>query len=349
VKRATSYVLGAVSLAALAALAACSESPTATPAVNGPTANVVSDSHMAVQAVYRHVMPTLPLAAAGQAHGSHGGPGGGGGKTNNGINYHGGPLLYSATNVAAVYWASSTIYNGGPSAGTHGSGSADGSLVGFFLRNLGGSTYFNINTTYYQGSTSTPVQNIVNYTQYWANNSGAPSGSQQVSDTQMINMLLDGFANGSLSYDPHTLYAIFTAGKVNLGGGFGTQYCAYHGYAVATSPTTGQQITILYAAMPYDYAYPSGCTMQTSPNGDPAADAEVNTLAHETEETTTDEQLNAWYDHRGYENADKCAWTFGSTYVTSNGATANMNLGGKDFLVQQNWVNASGGYCAVGL
>jgi len=46
-------------------------------------------------------------------------------------------------------------------------------------------------------------------------------------------------------------------------------------------------------------------------------------------------------------NADKCAWTFGATYKTANGATANMNLGGSDYLIQQNWVNASGGYCAL--
>jgi len=55
--------------------------------------------------------------------------------------------------------------------------------------------------------------------------------------------------------------------------------------------------------------------------------------------------LNAWYDRRGFENADKCAWTFGITYTTSNGSTANMNLGGRDFLVQRNWVNAGSGGC----
>jgi hypothetical protein len=73
----------------------------------------------------------------------------------------------------------------------------------------------------------------------------------------------------------------------------------------------------------------------------------VNTLAHETEEAATDPDLNAWYDRRGYENADKCAWTFGSTYTTSNGSTANMNLGGKDFLIQRNWVDAGSGGCAL--
>jgi hypothetical protein len=107
--------------------------------------------------------------------------------------------------------------------------------------------------------------------------------------------------------------------------------------------------TVLYAAMPYDYAYPSACTSGFAPaNGslDPGADYEVNTLGHETEETTTDMLGTAWYDNRGYENADKCAWTWGTTYPTAGG-TANMNLGGTDFLVQQNWVNAGRGGCAL--
>ena len=83
------------------------------------------------------------------------------------------------------------------------------------------------------------------------------------------------------------------------------------------------------------------------PNFGPYGDARLLAeLAHETEETTTDEFGSAWYDTRGNENADKCAWTFGSTYTTSNGGTANMNIGGRDYLIQQNWVDAGGGYCA---
>lgn len=73
----------------------------------------------------------------------------------------------------------------------------------------------------------------------------------------------------------------------------------------------------------------------------------VSVIAHELEETVTDPDLNAWYDWSGNENADKCAWKFGTTYPAANGSKANMNLGGSDFMVQQNWVNASGGYCAT--
>ena len=35
------------------------------------------------------------------------------------------------------------------------------------------------------------------------------------------------------------------------------------------------------------------------------------------------------------------------TYTTANGAKANMKLGARDYLIQQNWVNAGGGYCAM--
>src|SRR5207245_767804 len=56
----------------------------------------------------------------------------------NGIDYHGGPIIYTQK-VAAIYWSSGTIYRGGPAPGTSGPGSADGSVVGFFMSHLGGS------------------------------------------------------------------------------------------------------------------------------------------------------------------------------------------------------------------
>ena len=47
--------------------------------------------------------------------------------------------------------------------------------------------------------------------------------------------------------------------------------------------------------------------------------------------------MNAWYDTRGAENADKCAWTFGhSQFQTPNGAWANMTFGGRSELTGLN-------------
>jgi hypothetical protein len=324
-------------LAAALVVAGCADSTK----VVEPTRNVPQPSFdLAKSEIRRHVLP-------GKAHASNDANSNG---TKGRIQYHGGPLLTSATKVVAVYWSADRIFDGGPRPGSTGSGANDGSLVGHFLRNLGGSPYFNINTTYYDG-TGTHVANVVNYTGFWANNQSplVPNGTQSVSDPQILDMLSFGFQHGYLTYDPRTLYAVFTKDKVNLGGGFGTQYCAYHWFGTVTL-AGGTTANILYAAMPDDYAYPSACSMfdvYLSPNNDPHADAVINTLAHETEETTTDMFGNAWFDGRGFENADKCAWTFGTVHTTSSGAPYNMTLAGKNFLVQRNWVNAGNGYCSM--
>lgn len=47
----------------------------------------------------------------------------------NGIQYHGGPVV-NGLRVAAIYWAPTTIFTGGPTPGTSGGAGADGSLVG---------------------------------------------------------------------------------------------------------------------------------------------------------------------------------------------------------------------------
>jgi Phosphate-induced protein 1 conserved region. len=339
--RRSTYALAA---AAAFTLTACSDTATTSPskAIAPGSAALDQSPEFNDPSGHGHVLHTKQWFAS-QAPSDNAKPGGGG--SNTGIFYHGGPVLRSGTNVAAVYWAAAPIYNGGPSAGTSGAGSADASVVGYFLNHLGGSSYFNINSTYTDGS-GAHIVNAVNYTQYWANNSGVPTDGQSVSDAQMVAMLQTGFTSGALTYDPNTLYAIFTAGTVNLGGGFGTQYCAYHTHGTVT--VNGVSKTVLYAAMPYDAAYPGACSNGTaSPNGDVGADAEVNTLAHETEETTTDMMGTAWFDRRGYENADKCAWNFGTTSTASNGGVYNIQVGTKNFLVQQNWLNSGTGGCAL--
>ena len=258
--------------------------------------------------------------------------GGGGGGKNTGIFFHGGPVLLSP-NVQAVYWGTSRIYTGGPTPGATGAGSTDGSLVGFFMRNIGGSPYWNINHTYFDGSHNL-INNSLNYVSYWAANS-APPGAP--TDAQIANLIISGFNGGQLTFDASTIYPVFTGPGINLGGGFGSQYCAYHGHF------TWNGNSVKFAAMPYNADFPSGCTPgQGSANGDPAADAEVNTLVHELEEATTDPDLNAWYDRRGFENADKCAWNFGTT------ASSNISIGGKQFLVQMNWINSGSGGCRIG-
>jgi hypothetical protein len=90
----------------------------------------------------------------------------------------------------------------------------------------------------------------------------------------------------------------------------------------------------------------SSCAAQTSsPNGNPGADAMASIIAHELEETVTDPLISAWYDSSNEENADKCAWTYGSESTASNGSKYNMTLGTRHYLIQENWLNAAGGKC----
>ena len=148
------------------------------------------------------------------------------------IRYWGGALILQQ-GLAAIYYSPTTIYQNGPKPGTTGAGTTDNSLVGYYLNNLGGSSYWNINTTYSQtvGGTDSFVQNTMRYGSFWAAKSNAARSGATVTDDDMINLIEAGFDKGTLAYDPNTLYMIFTGPGVNLGGGFSRtdlEYCAWH-------------------------------------------------------------------------------------------------------------------------
>jgi hypothetical protein len=311
-------------------LAACSESANV-PTADHPIAPTEPERSVAEFNTTRHLFHTKEFYAKGGPSKP---------SSNTGIYYHGGTVITTATNVVAVYWGNPGYQNLPSGTGT---GTADGTLIGSFLRSLGGSPYFNINTTYYNAS-GARVINAVNYTGFWNTNGTYAAPPAAPTDADMINLIRNGIANGRMNYDGNTVYAILTGNGVNLGGGFGSRYCAYH-----TRGTLADGRVFYYAAMPYNQQYPSACTSSLkSPNADVAANSEVNTLAHEIEETTTDARGDAWFDRRGYENADKCAWTWGTTNTAPNGGVYNMQLkDGNYYLIQRNWVNAGSGGCAV--
>ena len=160
-----------------------------------------------------------------------------------------------------------------------------------------------------------------------------------LSDAQIQAVVSSAISSG-LPKDTNAVYFVLTSADVTATSGFCTQYCGWHTHGTIS----GSDIKYSFVGNPD--RCPSACEAQTTgPNGNAGADGMASIIAHELEEATTDPDLNAWYDRRGSENADKCAWTFGTTY-TANGAQANMTLGSRNYLIQRNWVNASGGYCA---
>lgn len=64
----------------------------------------------------------------------------------------------------------------------------------------------------------------------------------------------------------------------------------------------------------------------------------VSVLAHEITEAASDPLINAWYDSKGNENADKCAWNFPSAYLDSAGKIYNTrDVNNRGWLLQTNW------------
>jgi hypothetical protein len=238
----------------------------------------------------------------------------------NGIFYHGGPIILKGTNVHYIWYG-------------NWSGNTATSLLEHLAMSIGGSPYFNINTTYTNGS-GVRVANVVKYV-----GSAFDSYSQ---GTTLSDAAVEAIVAAQNPTDTKGVYFVLTSADVNEKSGFCKNYCGWHTY------TNINGYDIKYAFVGNPDRCPSACAAQTtSPNGNAGADAMASIIAHELEEATTDPDLNAWYDSRGEENADKCAWTFGATSRASNGSEYNMVLGGKQYLIQRNWVNASGGYCAL--
>ena len=246
-------------------------------------------------------------------------PGQAGKTPNNGIFYHGGPVILGGTNVYYIWYG-------------NWSGNTAQMILTDLAKSIGPSPYFNINTTYYDGANN----HVSNSAQYAGSTTDNYSHGTALSDAD-----IESIVASTNPTDTKGVYFVLTSADVTATSGFCTQYCGWH-----TRGTIGGR-DIKYSFVGNPDRCPSACEAQTTgPNGNAGADGMASIIAHELEEATSDPDLNAWYDRRGYENADKCAWTFGTTYTTSNGSLANMKLGARDYLIQRNWVNASGGFCA---
>jgi hypothetical protein len=241
-----------------------------------------------------------------------------------GINYHGGPLILGTTNVYYIWYG-------------NWSGNAATTILADLAASIGGSPYYNINTTYYDGNNV----HVTNSVKSKGSASGPASYKTSLKDADVLAAVSNAISSNALPKDANGVYFVLTSADVNETSGFCTQYCGWHSH----SSIAGTEIKFAFVGNPD--RCPSACEAQyTGPNGNAGADGMASIVAHELEEAVTDPVFNAWYDARGYENADKCAWTFGTTYKAANGALANMKLGTRDYLIQQNWVNTGSGKCA---
>jgi hypothetical protein len=246
-------------------------------------------------------------------------------KYTNGISYHNGPLILGTTNVYYIWYG-------------NWSGNTAPAILNNLASSIGGSPYYAINTTYYDAK----KRYVTNAVQYMGASTDNYSQGTALTDASVKAIVANQISSGALPRDTNAVYFVLTSADVNETSGFCTQYCGWHTYG----SIAGANIKYSFVGNPD--RCPSACSAQTtSPSGNAGADGMASIIAHELAEAVTDPNLNAWYDSQGMENADKCSWKFGATYATPNGAQANMKLGGVDYLIQQNWVNANGGSCTL--
>jgi hypothetical protein len=247
--------------------------------------------------------------------------GGGGGPA---LSYHGGPTITSAK-AFPIFW--------GASWGTGGADAANANTIIAFLGNFGTSPQYNTITQYSGIKTS-----VLNTGGAWFDASYPTAANHGVSDTDVQNEVVKYLTtmhvtpNASTIYEvfiPNGYYSYFSSSQTSCGGP-ALAFCAYH------SSFTYGGVDVKYSSMPYPSC--SGCQASGSYTGGHTWTTAQNIemfVGHETREAVTDEDGNAWYDPRGYEADDKCAWKSLFTVPSAYSGTA--------YAYQPEWSNAIGG------
>lgn len=264
-------------------------------------------------------------------------------RTNGKMLYHGGPVLTGARNLYYIFYGcwEDTCGNGADTATIN--------LLSDFAANIGGSPYMQINSTYPDANGQTPSGYFIFGGVVFDNTF---SHGVELTRADVVSVISDKVNNFQLPQDPNGIYILFSSPEI---GASDMGFCSpgappFH----STGLVNGSPVTYAFignalrcptvAGAPF---FVSGGTPTATPNGTFAGDAMAANVAHALNGTLTNPRGNGWYDRYGLENADKCALTLGTTYVTSNGAIANVRIGSRDYLFEQNWVNDRKGRCAL--
>jgi hypothetical protein len=250
---------------------------------------------------------------------------------------HGGPVM-TTNRTVAIYWVP-----GGYSVST-----GYESIINRFFTDVahdsGLSTNVYYSDTQYSGIqySSTVGATIVDTNPFPS--SGCSDNVSQtsicLSDAQLRNEIA---AVGSAYANSSTMFFMFT--PLGVGSCYNSSSCAFSQYCAYHSNFSSGGKTYIYANQPYTETVDAACGSGKSPNGDAAADSTINVVSHEHNEAITDTFGTAWYDRRGYENGDKCAWNFGSSTALTYNQTINTN----HYYLQQEWSNHSSGCVLTGI
>ena len=228
-------------------------------------------------------------------------PGGGGSQN---LADHGGPVI-TAPKVVFIFW--------GWSAGD----SYTNALQNF--RNNGIYNYSRMLSQYRNAGASAPT-NLGGNTNDVFDGSQPPQAVTDANVQSEVKKYFHGNYDTSTIYEvviPITSYSV--DGTSTSCGGPHLAYCAYHGHF-------SDGVDVKYSIEPYPNC--SGC----STSGFSDAQNQMHFVIHESREAISDPDLNAWYDRRGNEADDKCAWAPTPFIDQSTG-----------FAYQYEWSNSAGG------
>ncbi|HVG21263.1 MAG TPA: hypothetical protein VNI02_19625 [Blastocatellia bacterium] len=252
------------------------------------------------------------------------------------MTYHGGPLI--STPVVYLIWYGNWNQTNGADT------PAAQAVVRDFVRSIGGSPYYRLNTTASAGGFT-----ITGNVTFGGETTDTGSQGTSLTDARVLTIVTSAISSGRLPFNSSGVYFVLTSSNVSETSGFCSQYCGWH---TAANTSVGH---VRYSFVGNAARCLNACSAQTnSPNGIAGADAMVSIVAHELEEANTDPDLNAWFDANGAENADKCAWTFGHfQFQAPNGSFANMTLTSpsgttRNYLVQRNIrITSTGNFCMM--
>ena len=229
--------------------------------------------------------------------------------------WHNGPVMHSTT-IVPVFWG--TSWSNSSFKGDKQSG------LDTLYSGIGGTPYLLTNSEYTDasGNVNTAAVTKASDLSDSTATSGTPTTAQVLAEVAKVT---------NNNPTPGAYYPVYSDTPRGSAG-----YCAWH----SSGTINGIQVEFGFF---FNLDGDSGCDpVDTGGVHSQGLAALANVSGHELSEMVTDPQLNAWYDQKGAENSDKCAWTFSGT----------VRIGKEDWKIQGNWSNAAAnahtGYANVG-
>jgi hypothetical protein len=225
------------------------------------------------------------------------------------MTYHGGKIMTSAK-VYPIFWGTSwPSYSGDKMTGI------DAFYAGWNNSRYAGTSTEYTGTNGRVGAGSTSAVHVID-------GSAASGGA---TTTPILNEVCKAIASGLVPNDTsgNGYYPVYTDLPRGTAG-----FCAWHSAGTCNG-------NLVQFAFFFKLDGDAGCDPADTTTGHSQGLAAIaNVTAHELAEALTDPASpGAWYDSRGAENGDKCAWTFNVPSVTFSNGT--------QWKVQGEWSNAA--------